>query len=609
MHALPFIFFHNEPYLLFNTHLELTQQGREHMDTQTERMSFSKKIVSAIGIFLLGLIIIYVLFTNTIIKHIAEAEIGKAHGAEVNIARIDHSLFPITITIDDIEITDAHMPKQNQVQVGQVKADVAFIPLLSQKIILDNVLIDNVAFGQLRTEAGEVYRPPGQSFQDMLDGLPSKEDIPTQDELLARSALQTPAAVESAKTLKTEYIEPLRTQAKNLPTKADIDAYKTQFEALKKTDYKDPAALLSARIQWDEIKTKMRADKVKLTEFKALASEANAAMKTQIAALKTAPKADYELLKGAITGDSDALSKLTQMVFGTKAQQFNQSLLAMTNTIAPILAPKADAPVTPVTPNAPYPNLLVKQAEVNVLIGSEKIRSQWTNITDQHIITKTPTTFTVDATNGALWENLAMSGSFEILADGVNAQQAWNIAGLILDNVSVSDDPRLQALIETAALFSKGSVSMENNILSGGANFLFEQLKLNATGNDEYTQIIAQTLSTLNKLNVTSTYSGDINAPTFKLKSDLDNQLGGALRDGILADQAGPLAELRQSLEVQAAKGLGITQGGKAEVTQLLQLANGDMNSLNSLLEEQLGGTDQLKDKLMDKLKGKLFSD
>lgn len=609
MHTLPFIFFHNEPYLLFNTHLELTQQGRDHMDTQTEGMSFSKKIASGIGIFLVGLIIIYWIFANTIIKHIAEAEIGKAHGAEANIASVDHSLFPITITIDGIELTDAHNPTRNQVQVGQVKADVAFIPLLSQKIILDNVLIDNVAFGQLRREKGEVFRLPGQSFQDILDVLPSKEEIPTKDELLARSALQTPAAVASAKTLKTQYIEPLRVQAKNLPTKADIDAYQAQFDALKKTDYNDPAALLNAKVQWDEIKTKMRADKVKIAEFKALASEANTALKTQLAALKTAPKADYELVKGAITGDSDALSQLTQMVFGAKAQQFNQSLLAITNTIAPMLAPKPDTPITPVDPNAPYPNLLVKQAEVNVLVGSEKISSQWANITNQHIITKTPTTFKVDATNGALWENLAMTGSFEILADGVNAKQAWDIAGLVLDNVSVSDDPRLQALIETAALFSKGNVSMEKNRLSGGANFLFNQLKLDATGNDEYTQIIAQTLSTLDKLNVTSTYSGDINAPTFQLKSDLDNQLGSALMDGILADQAGPLAELRQHLEAQAAEGLGVTQGEMAEVTQLLQLANGDMSSLNSLLEGQLGGTDQLKDKLMNKLKGKLFGD
>ena len=62
-------------------------------------------------------------------------------------------------------------------------------------------------------------------------------------------------------------------------------------------------------------------------------------------------------------------------------------------------------------------------------------------------------------------------------------------------------------------------------------------------------------------------------------------------------------------LEAQAAEGLGVTQGEMAEVTQLLQLANGDMSSLNSLLEGQLGGTDQLKDKLMNKLKGKLFGD
>jgi uncharacterized protein (TIGR03545 family) len=150
----------------------------------------SQSIAGTIGKVLLGIvvliIIVYFFFANSFIKAIAEKEIGNAHGAQVDIASIDHTLFPITITIDGIEITDAHAPKFNQIQVGQVKADVEFIPLLSQKVIVDNVLIDKVAFSQLRAQAGDVYRQPGPSLQDILDGLPSKDGIPTKDELLAR---------------------------------------------------------------------------------------------------------------------------------------------------------------------------------------------------------------------------------------------------------------------------------------------------------------------------------------------------------------------------------------------------------------------------------------
>lgn len=573
----------------------------------------SQSIAGTIGKVFLGIlaliIIVYFFFANTIIKSIAEKEIGNAHGAQANIAAVDHTLFPITITIEGIELTDAHAPKFNQLQVGQVKADVEFIPLLSQKIILDNVLIDNVAFNQQRAAEGEVYRQPGPSLQDILAGLPSKEDIPTKDELLARSALQTPGAVKSAKETKTKYIEPLQAKADTLPTKADIAAYKTQFNALKQTNFKDPAALLNAKAQWDDIKAKIKTDKAKIQEFKALASRANTAVKANIALLQSAPKADYQLLQGAITGDSDALAQLTQMVFGAKAQQFNKTLLMVINTVTPMLAPKPDTPIPPIDLNAKYPNLLVKQAQVNLNVGAETITSQWSNITDQHVITKIPTTFDVQATNGQLWQALNMSGNFEILSNGINAQQQWDIAGLILDNLSVSDDPRLQALIETASLFSKGSVTMKENVISGAADFIFDKLKLQAQGNDEYTKIIAQTLSTLDSLAVTSRYSGDVFAPVFSLKSDLDNRLGKALVNGILADQAGPLAELRQSLQAQAAEGLGISNSELGQVTNLLQLANGDLTDLEGLLSSELGGSEQIKDKLLDKLKGKLFSD
>lgn len=573
----------------------------------------SQSTAGKIGKVTLAIIVliflVYFFFANTIIKHIAEQEIGNAHGAQANIGAVAHTLFPLTLTIDAIEITDAHAPKFNQIQVGQVKADVAFIPLLSQKIILDNVLIDQVSFNQQRTSVGEVYRQPGPNLQDLLAGLPSKDDIPSKDELLARSALQTPGAVKSAKGIKAKYIEPLQIKAETLPTKEDIAAYKAQFNALKQTNFKDPVALLSAKEQWDDIKAKITTDKAKIQEFRTLASSANTAVKAQIALLQSAPKADYQLLQGAIAGDSDALAQITQMMFGAKAQQFNKSLLMVMNTLTPMLASKPDEPAATIDLNAKYPNLLVKKAQVNINIGTESITSQWQNITDQHVITKIPTTFEVQASPGKLWQELNMSGNFEILAKGINAQQQWDIAGLILDNLSVSEDPRLQALIKTASLFSKGSVSMQENVISGAADFLFDKLALQAQGTDEYTKIIAQTLSTLDSLSVESRYSGSVFAPEFSLQSDLDNHLGKALINGILADQAGPLAELRASLQAQAAEGLNISTSELGQVTNLLQLANGDLSDLDGLLSSELGGTEQIKNKLLDKLKGKLFSD
>ena len=252
---------------------------------------------------------------------------------------------------------------------------------------------------------------------------PVKDGIPTKDELLARSALQTPEAVKAAKETKAKYIEPLQAAAKSLPTKADIASYKAQFNTLKQTNFNDPVALLNAKKQWDGIKAKIKTDKTNIQEFNALASTANTAIKAQITLLQSSTKADYQLLQGAIVGDSDALAQMTQMVFGAKAQQFNKTLLMVINTVTPMFATKPDEPVTAIDLNAKYPNLLVKQAQVNLNVGAETITSQWQNITDQHMITNIPTTFDVQASNGKLWQALTMSGNFEILANGINAQQ------------------------------------------------------------------------------------------------------------------------------------------------------------------------------------------
>lgn len=579
------------------------------METKQKEILLNKKIFLSIGILLFGLLIIYWVFANTILKYIAEKEISELHGAEVNIGNVDHTLFPISIILDNIEFTDANVPKNNQVQIGQVRADVEFIPLLSQKILLDNVLIDELAFSQLRREEGKVFRPPNQHFQKILDGLPSIEDISTKDEMLARLSLQTPAALESVKAIKASHIEPLKTQAKNLPTKADIKAYKVAFDALKKIDYKNPEALLKAKAQWDKIKTKMQNDKVKIHKFNALAEETKTALSTLLLLLNNAPKNDYAQLKDAFKINTDGLSQLTQIVFGEKARQFNQSLIAIIHSIAPMLSSGPDNPITPTEPNSPYPNFLVKQAEINLLLGNQTITSHWLNITDQHIITQTPTTFMIQATQNTMWKKFTMAGNFEVLSSGINAQQDWEIEGLKLENISVSKSPRLPATIETANLFTTGNISMENNILSGDAHFIFNQLKLDATGNDKYTQIIAQALSALDKLAITTSYSGDIHSPSLTLKSDLDNSLSHTLIKGITTDQVDTLAELRHSLEAQAAEGLGITRFELAEVNQLLQLTSHNMNTVDNLLKGHLTNSNTLKNKLMDKLKGKLFED
>ena len=66
-----------------------------------------------VGFFVL-LFLVYVLFANTIIKSILESKLGESYGAEVNIDDFDHSLYPTTVTLKGIALTNPTKPSHNQ---------------------------------------------------------------------------------------------------------------------------------------------------------------------------------------------------------------------------------------------------------------------------------------------------------------------------------------------------------------------------------------------------------------------------------------------------------------------------------------------------------------
>jgi len=543
---------------------------------------------------------------DPVIKWVAEAEMGKMHGAEINIGSVSHTLFPLSMTLTDIEVTDARRPELNQVEVQSVMADVAFMPLISGKVIVEQLDIVELAFNQRRTEHGEVYRPPGSSFSELLATLPNQNDIPSKDELLARSNLQTPIAIAAAQDTKEKYVQPLQEKYAALPDQEKLTGYKKTFNELKNTHYKNPAALLQAKEKWDKVKAKIKQDKALISEFSTLASAANKAIKENISALKSAPHTDYQALQKIMVGDPEALSRITYILFGDKAEQVNQTILLALDTVLPMLAPKPDEPEVVVDPNAKYANILIREANILLSLDDTSIHSIWQNITDQHTITKTPTTYTIYSMGSNV---IDVQGEFSILPTGINAQQAWQIADITLENVPAVDSDRIQAVIDTAKMMTQGSLKITDNILKGESDIDLNNLALTATGTDKYSNIIAQTLNQLDALNLVTEFSGTVADPGFVLFSDLDNKLGKALISSLLNDQEGELAELRQSLQARTAESININEEYLDNITKLMQLVENDLSKFESLLQGQLGDSDELKNKLIDKLKDKLFGD
>jgi uncharacterized protein (TIGR03545 family) len=572
---------------------------------RTQQGKVSLWISLPLGLLAL-LVILYLLFANTLLKNMAQRALGEASGAEVNIDGVSHNLFPFGLTLTRLQATDNGNPMRNKLEVAKISADVDLMPLLNKKLIVNELTVQDVEFDTKRTGAGEVYvQPDGQASSFSF---PNLEDLPSVDEILEKSPLKTTAAVVEAQQVLAQYKEPIKQKYAALPNKDKLKSYKERLKALKDADYKNPVALAAAKKEFDEIKEAIAKDKENITRFIELAKEAKAASSSSVDALKSAPQEDYALLKGLVAGDEGAIGQVTQHLFGEKAKMYTKALLVamdmMSNTEeAEVEAPKEDDGL---------PNVWIKKAAVNIKWQDEQIQTAWQNITDQHAIVGNPTTFLIDSSKANNWNNINLKGSFEIIEGKFNAAQDWDIKGLVLDTVELVPEEskqKLNALLESGLLASKGGLKIVDGKLSGSSVFDLSSLKLQASGKNDLTSAMAEVISGLSELKLNTDFSGSLSRPSIKVQSDLDKKMLQALSSGLTSSTSGKLGELKSKLNAKVAEQLGQSSQELESVDALLSAAQGDTDSLNELLKSQMtNALDKKKDELLNKIGDKLFN-
>ncbi|WP_334028054.1 TIGR03545 family protein [Alteromonas sp. P256] len=566
--------------------------------------SKGKSVLKWIAGFFVVIFAVYFLFANTIIKAVLESKLGESYGAEVNIDSFDHSLFPTTVSLKGIALTNPTKPARNQVFVGDANADVELAPLLSDQVIVNNLNLLNVQFDTERPSPGEVYRVPERSLSFDEMKAKAQDAVPSVDELLERNPLKTAAAVKSARAAYDTFGEALKTDYASLPDKSRIDYYKTQIAQLQETDFKDPQALVQAKSAFDKLKAEMQADRALISDFTEKASKAKSVLSETASALKNAPQEDYALLKGVIAGDQEALSQVTYFVFGDKAAEYTEYLMAAMQIVMPLIQgeEKSEAP-------ADIPSILVKEANVSVLWQEESITSKWNNITNVHDVFGNPTTFTIEAA-GELLKSFTSSGEFYIDGEGVDASQQWSLAGVNMANIPLSGNKSLSAVLTSALMKTAGSMQITDNKLTGSGTVDLQQLVMQATGESDTTKVIAKALQSLSSLNMDMFLEGTLSNPDFKIKSDLDNQLANMALSELTASQQDKLDELNQKLNAMISNEQSLISGELGDVSSMLSAAQGDSAAIEELLKSKLNNVvEQQKNKLFDKLKGKFGQD
>lgn len=557
------------------------------------------------------------LLLDTIIKWSLERSLGTLNGAEVNIESVEHTWVPLGVRIERIQVTDPLTPTMNRVVIGAVEGTMNVEQLLLGRLHFENVVSTGIRVQQPRESEGEVYQAPNREDVEgwAKQGLAALNlEVPSTDKILERMELKTPAAISEAQQAFATQKERVNDARSQLPSEEKIKEYEAKVKALTESEIKTPQELVAKREEFEALKEEFEKDKVALLNFKETVTDAVDQLQTQFEAVKDAPAQDMARVQELMQLNSAGLTEITALLFGDQARVWSNYMLLAYEQLAPMLARSADAAA--IKPqrgegvwfsftgaNAP-PDFLIKLADTEFAFGETILDVQWNNITHQHEQLGQPTTFRARADNTQLWSSFNLNGELALGAEGVDARQQWQLKGVKLDNLALSESSEFAANIVAALLDSEGSVALRDSALDGDATIRLADMQVTANAENRWAQVVASALQSLTRLDIQTSIAGSMTQPTFNLRSDLDRQLGSALKSAALQEVEPELASLRAKLQEQSGGFLGENEEELSELVGLLTTAENREARLQELLEAKI--QNKLEDQVKDRLKGLL---
>lgn len=150
------------------------KDARQALEAKTK---YIRKVGAALAILLLLILLVFsMLFQKQYIRNKAEVKLTEANGATVDIEELSLSTVSGKLKVAGLGITDRTDPVKNAVQVGELSTQASMYQLSLGKLVMDEVKVSEVRFGQTRATPGQVLPKAGADGEEGTSDTSSKKD-------------------------------------------------------------------------------------------------------------------------------------------------------------------------------------------------------------------------------------------------------------------------------------------------------------------------------------------------------------------------------------------------------------------------------------------------
>jgi uncharacterized protein (TIGR03545 family) len=287
-------------------------------------------------LIVVGLIVLYFsLFFDGHLRRGLEYGATQANGAEVNIGKLQSSVFKASMLIGDVQMTDPLQPQRNRVQIGEVRFAMLWDALLRGKVMIDEATIEDVQIDTPRKQAGRVLPPPApQSGPSAADKMLAtmKESFsgnvvgdlaaiaaganPSEQLQLIGGELKSDAYLAELQRSMDDTEQQWQTRMAALPRGEDFSALRTRLGNVNVKQVKDVAQLQAAVKELQAIRDEFEAKSKPVGEAGSSLSGDLKGLQTSFAGLDDVVREDVRGLQARMKLPSLDAGNLSRALFG-----------------------------------------------------------------------------------------------------------------------------------------------------------------------------------------------------------------------------------------------------------------------------------------------------
>ena len=484
------------------------------------------------------LTLIWVLSIDWLVKSAIIAYGTELNGAQVELESAELSLWPAGLELINLQVTDAYNPMFNRFEAGSISATLDSALLLRRQLIVEQLDIIGVRMNSPRIRSGATKDTPivtntGFDFGDLIPDV----SLPDMSLLLADAQQQVNAEIAGIEQEIVDIEQRWRNNIEQLPSKDKLAEYRVRWDKMSNASFMEK--MLGAK----KLKNDVSGDLKLIESFNQQLKDDRRLISGQIDRAKGLPRAQADrtmqsvglsnenvAFVRAITGD-----QIDQWV--TRAKTFSESLSSNTVEQAPS---RGTGRWVTFAEDDPLPQVLIRRGQFNGVLqlaaSNMRVDGKLSDIAYPLEGYSQPAALVITARDD---ENASLL--FEVTIDHRQADFSddfnLEVMNLPISELALSSGAEKTFLLEAGNLnfIASGRASPDTVLANVVAKLSDPRLTTDADLATKSEQFLAETLNTLDSVDLQVNVSGALQNPDVNIASNLDKILAAGLKSQISA--------------------------------------------------------------------------